>query len=65
MGPRCLGCRKKLTLCECNERAMQPTRAKKGQVKNKVDTKGNEWCGKCSCRVNNGICSNVTCSSRK
>jgi hypothetical protein len=30
-----------------------------------VDDRGINWCSKCSCRVMNGRCTNVTCSSRR
>lgn len=71
---RCQLCRK--APCDCRTNKVKPIRetvriAKSGNPVTRnsktvgVDSRGVEWCSKCSCRVRNGTCSNVTCSTRR
>lgn len=57
---RCMLCRKSLLRCKCHSApAGTTTKTKAGNtVRN-----GIEWCGKCSCRVVAGRCTNVQCST--
>jgi hypothetical protein len=67
---RCGLCRKKVGQCRCGETKLQPVREQgptgraRGSKTVGVDSKGIEWCTTCRSRVNNGQCSNVTCSTR-
>lgn len=71
---RCQLCRK--TPCDCRTNKLKPVRetvrvSKAGNPVTRqsktvgVDSRGVEWCAVCSCRVMNGQCSNVTCSTRR
>ncbi|HEY8590204.1 MAG TPA: hypothetical protein VIL55_11695 [Naasia sp.] len=74
-----MGCRKSLLRCDCWSNPTKPVK-ETTKVKGKdgrertvtrnsktvtVDARGIEWCARCRCRVMNGTCSNVTCSTRK
>lgn len=58
---KCRFCRKSELICKCYS-STPPTRRKTGTV---TDRNGIEWCVPCGCRVINGRCTNVTCSTRR
>lgn len=76
---RCLGCKKSLLRCSCWTKDTKPIREKakvtdrNGRARTvtrnsktaRVDARGNEWCTACSCLVTDGVCANVTCSTRR
>lgn len=75
---RCPHCRKPQMTCVCYANKRTPVKEKakvtdsRGRTRTVtrnsnvgVDARGIEWCAKCSCRVNNGRCSNATCSTHK
>lgn len=76
---RCMHCKKSLLACggRCWDKSGEPEKAKTkvkgkdGRTRTVTKKTGNTikngftWCGSCSCRVNNGTCSNVTCSTRR
>jgi hypothetical protein len=69
---------KKAAGCRCGEQKQKPVKEKvvvtdKNDKKRTVtrnskvtvDAKGFNWCAECKCRVINGSCTNITCSTRK
>lgn len=75
---RCIICRKPGLRCGCWDKPAQAETQKvtvkspkTGRTSTKTVKTGNTtrngftYCGKCTCRVNNGKCSNVTCSTNK
>lgn len=61
---RCMVCRKSLLRCDCWTSGTEKTKPAKGRTQNRVKN-GIEWCGKCSCRVIDGRCTNAQCSQNK
>ena len=74
---RCMGCNKSLFRCRCHsgggtpEKEQVKVKGKDGRTRSVTRNTGNTvnggvtWCGRCSCRVLNGRCTNVTCSSHR
>lgn len=60
---RCMVCRKSLLRCNCWSGGTEKKKPAAGSKVRNVVKNGIEWCGKCSCRVINGRCTNAQCSS--
>lgn len=65
---KCMWCRKSLLKCNCySDNSGTAKKRSTGGGRPVRDTvRGNtQWCGACSCRVMNGRCTNVQCSTNK
>lgn len=78
-GGKCPHCKKSSWACggrcwdkmDAKEKAKVKVTDSRGHTRTVEKNTGNNirrgivWCGSCNCRVNGGVCSNVTCSTRR
>ena len=65
---KCPACGKGPRQCRCHDVGdAVKTRGRTAQTHDRVESSGVIWCGVCRSRINprNGVCMNITCSSRQ